>query len=43
MVGRGNQSSRGKPAPALLYPPQTPHVAWTGTRAAAVESQRLAT
>jgi hypothetical protein len=24
-IGRGNRSTRRKPAPALLYPPQIPH------------------
>jgi hypothetical protein len=37
MIGRGNRSTRRKPAPMQLYPPQTPHV----TRAPAVGSQRL--
>jgi hypothetical protein len=41
MLGRGNRSTRRKPAPAPLCPPQTPHVARTRTRAAAVGSQRL--
>jgi hypothetical protein len=41
MIGRGNRSSRGKPAPVPLYPPQTPHAAWMRTRAAAVGSQQL--
>jgi hypothetical protein len=35
MIGRGNRSTRRKPAP------QTPHAARTRTRAAAVGSQRL--
>jgi hypothetical protein len=41
-IGRGNRSTRRKPAPAPLCPPQIPHdqtQAWT--RAAAVGSQRL--
>jgi hypothetical protein len=42
MTGRGNRSTRRKPAPASLSPPQTPHAARTRTRAAAVGSQRLA-
>jgi hypothetical protein len=42
MTGRGNRSNRRKPAPVPLCPPQTPHVAWTRTRAAAVGSQRRA-
>jgi hypothetical protein len=37
MIGRGNRSTRRKPAPVPLCPPQTPHA----TRAAAVGSQRL--
>jgi hypothetical protein len=41
MIGRGNWSTRRKPAPVPLSPPQTPHAAQTRTRAAAVGSQRL--
>jgi hypothetical protein len=41
MIGRGNRSTRRKPAPVPLRPPQTPHAARTRTRAAAVGSQRL--
>jgi hypothetical protein len=41
MIGRGNRSTRRKPAPVPLCPPQTPHDARTGTRAVAVGSQRL--
>jgi hypothetical protein len=41
MIDRGNRSTRRKPAPVLLCPPQTPHAARTRTRAAAVGSQRL--
>jgi hypothetical protein len=41
MIGRGNRSTRRKSAPVPLCPPQTPHAAWTRTRAAAVGSQRL--
>jgi hypothetical protein len=41
MIGRGNGSTRRKPAPVLLCPPQTPHAARTRTRATAVGSQRL--
>jgi hypothetical protein len=41
MIGRGNRSTRRKPAPVMLCPPQTPHTARTRTRAAAVGSQRL--
>jgi hypothetical protein len=36
MIGEGNRSTRRKPAPVLLCPPQTPHAARTRTRAAAV-------
>jgi hypothetical protein len=41
MIGRGNRSTRRKPAPVPLCPPQTRHAARTRTRAAAVGSQRL--
>jgi hypothetical protein len=41
MIGRGNRSTRRKPAPVPLCPPQTPHAARTRTRAVAVGSQRL--
>jgi hypothetical protein len=41
MIGRENRSTRRKAAPVMLCPPQTPHVAWTRTRAAEVGSQRL--
>jgi hypothetical protein len=41
MIGRGNQSTRRKPAPVPLCPPQTPHAARTRTRTAAVGSQGL--
>jgi hypothetical protein len=41
MIGRGNRSTRRKPAPVTLCPPQTPHAARTRTRVAAVGSQRL--
>jgi hypothetical protein len=41
MIGRGNRSTRIKPAPVPLCPPQIPHAARTRTRAAAVGSQRL--
>jgi hypothetical protein len=37
-ISRGNRSTRRKPAPAPLCPPQIPH---DRTRAAAVGSQRL--
>jgi hypothetical protein len=43
MIGRGNQSTRRKPAPVPLCPPQTPHAVQTRTQAAAVGSQRLTT
>jgi hypothetical protein len=33
MIGRGNRSTRRKPAPVPLCPPQTPHAARTRTRA----------
>jgi hypothetical protein len=41
MIGRVNRSTRRKPAPIPLCPPQTPHAALKRTRAAAVGSQRL--
>jgi hypothetical protein len=41
MIGKGNRSTRRKPAPVPLCPPQTPHAARKRTRAAAVGSQRL--
>jgi hypothetical protein len=41
MIGRGNRSTRRKPAPVPLCPPQTAHSARMRTRAAAVGSQRL--
>jgi hypothetical protein len=41
-IGRGNWSTRRKPAPAPLCPPQIPHdQTWARIRAAAVGSQRL--
>jgi hypothetical protein len=41
-IDRGNRSTRRKPAPALLCPPQIPHDQTRArTRAAAVGSQRL--
>jgi hypothetical protein len=43
MIGKGNRSTRRKPAPLPLCPPQTPHAARTWTQAAAVGSQRLTT
>jgi hypothetical protein len=42
MIGRGDRSTRRKPAPVPLCPPKTPHAARTRTRAAAVGSQRSA-
>jgi hypothetical protein len=41
MIGRGNRSTRRKPAPVPICPPQTPLAARTRTRAAAVGNQRL--
>jgi hypothetical protein len=43
MIGRKNLSTRKKPVPVLLCPPQTPYAARTRTLAAAVRSQRLTT
>jgi hypothetical protein len=41
-IGRGNRSTRRKPAPVPLCPPQIPHdLNWDRTRAAAVGSLRL--
>jgi hypothetical protein len=41
-IVRGNRSTRIKPAPVSLCPPQIPHeLTWGLTRAAAVGSQRL--
>jgi hypothetical protein len=41
-IGRGNGSTRRKPAPVPLCPPQIPHdLTWDRTRAAEVESRRL--
>jgi hypothetical protein len=43
MSGRGNRSSRRKPAAVLLCPPQNTYdLARAGTRAATVENRRLA-
>jgi hypothetical protein len=40
-TGRGNRSTRRKPAPVPLCPPKNPHdLTWDRTRAAAVGSQR---
>jgi hypothetical protein len=41
MIGRRNRSTRRKPVPVPLCPPQTAHAARTRTWAAAVGSQRL--
>jgi hypothetical protein len=41
MIGKGNRSTRRKPAPMPLCPPQTPHAARTRTRAAVVGNQQL--
>jgi hypothetical protein len=41
MIGKGNKSTRRKPAPVPLCPPQTPYAARTRTSAAAVGIQRL--
>jgi hypothetical protein len=38
MIGRGNRSTRRKPAPVPLCPPQYPYAARTRSRAAAVGS-----
>jgi hypothetical protein len=41
-IGRGNRSTRRKPAPVPLCPPQTPHdLTWARTRAAAMKGWRL--
>jgi hypothetical protein len=41
-IDKGNRSTRRKPAPVPLCPPQIPHdLTWDRTRAAAVGSQRL--
>jgi hypothetical protein len=41
-IGRGNGSTRRKPAPVPFCPPQIPHdLTWDRTRAAAVGSQPL--
>jgi hypothetical protein len=41
-IGRGNRSTRRKPAPAPLCPPQIPHdLTWARIRAAEVGSRRL--
>jgi hypothetical protein len=41
MIGKGNRSTRRKPAPMPLCPPQTPQAARMRARAAVVGSQRL--
>jgi hypothetical protein len=41
IIGRGKRSTRRKPAPVPLCPPQTAHAARTRSRVAAVGSQRL--
>jgi hypothetical protein len=41
-IGRGNRSTRRKPAPVPLFPPQiSQDLTWDRTRAAAVGSRRL--
>jgi hypothetical protein len=41
-IGRGNRSTRRKPAPSSLCPPQIPHdLTWDRTQAAVVGSRRL--
>jgi hypothetical protein len=41
-ISRGNRSTRRKPAPMPLYPPQIPHdLTWARTRAAMVGRRRL--
>jgi hypothetical protein len=41
-IGKGSRSTRRKPAPVPLCPPQIPHdLTWDRTRAVAVGSQRL--
>jgi hypothetical protein len=41
VIGKGNRSTRRKPAPVPLCPPRTPHAARTRTRGSVVGSQRL--
>jgi hypothetical protein len=43
MISKGNRSTRRKPAPVPLCPPQTPHAARTPTLVAWVGSQRITT
>jgi hypothetical protein len=41
-IGKGNRSTRRKPTPVPLYPPQIPHdLTWDRSQTAAVGSQRL--
>jgi hypothetical protein len=41
-IGRGNRSTRRKPASVPLFPPRIPHdLTWARTRTAAVGSRRL--
>jgi hypothetical protein len=42
IIDRGNRSTRRKPTPVPLCPPQIPHAAWTRTWGVAVGNQRLA-
>jgi hypothetical protein len=43
-IGRGNLSTRRKPVPVPLCPPQIPHdLTWARTRAAAVGNRQLTT
>jgi hypothetical protein len=41
MIHRGNRSTRRKPAPLPLLPPQTPHAAQTRILVAVLGNQRL--
>jgi hypothetical protein len=42
IIGRGNRSTRSKPAPASLCPPPIPHnLTWIRTQAAMVRSRQL--
>jgi hypothetical protein len=42
IIGKGNRSTRRKPVPVPLCPPQIPHdLTWAGTRATAVWKRRL--